>query len=140
MIVTVVKEKKMSAAHKLHFHQGKCRNLHGHTFVVQLAVTGPVQDVEETNSESGMVCDFSRVSAFLTWLHDEKFDHKFLNDTMDSCPTSERLALRIAAMAKEELEPCLPEGCHISMVRVFEEYVAPQCWAEAAFIGRGLDQ
>lgn len=140
MLVTVSKEMKMSAAHQLPYHHGKCRNLHGHTFVVQLGVTGRVQDVDPANSESGMVADFGRVGAFLKDLHDTAFDHKLLNETMDACPTAERLVMRVAKLAKLELEPCLPEAAFVSHVRIYEEYVTPQCFAEAKFDGRGWGQ
>lgn len=140
MLITVTKEMKMSAAHQLPYHHGKCRNLHGHTFVVQLAVTGPIQGIRPENSESGMVADFSRVGAFLKDLHDDAFDHKLLNETMDACPTAERLVMRVAELAKRDLEPCLPEAAWVSRVRIYEEYVTPQCYAEAHFPARGFGQ
>lgn len=140
MLVTVTKEKKFSASHQLPYHQGKCHHLHGHTFVAQVSITGPIQSIDPANPESGMVVDFARFGAFLTDLHDTVLDHRHLNESLDPCPTAERLVRAIAELAKLDLEPCLPEACHVSRVRLYEEYVTPQCYAEASFPGRGMGQ
>lgn len=137
MEVEIVKQMKFASAHRLP-HQGfkegaghgKCTRLHGHTYVVEIGVKGPVQGIDPNNPESGMVVDFGRVGEFMRWLHDEIMDHHYLNDTMDQYPTAERMALDIAMMADERLQPQLPPGARVSLVRVYEEYVDPKSWAE----------
>lgn len=39
-------------AHRLSFHDGKCRNLHGHTYTLEVTVSGD-------EDENGMVIDFN---------------------------------------------------------------------------------
>lgn len=119
----------MAMAHRLPHHDGKCRHLHGHTYVVRVYVTGPVQAVEEGNSQSGMVTDFGLVKDFLSRI-EARMDHQFANDTLDEYPTAERMALRVMQTAQEELGPQLPAGARVTKVRVYEEYVAPQAFAE----------
>jgi 6-pyruvoyltetrahydropterin/6-carboxytetrahydropterin synthase len=64
----------------------KCRRLHGHSFVVDLYVQGPLDE------EKGWVMDFSAVKAAFVPLH-ERLDHRLLNDIAGlENPTSERLA------------------------------------------------
>ncbi len=140
MNVTICKEMRMAMAHRLPHHDGKCRQLHGHTYVVRVYVTGPVQDVKEENPQSGMVVDFGILKDFLKSV-ETKMDHQFGNETMDVYPTAERLALRIMVMAQEQLAPQLLSGTRVSKVRVYEEYIAPQAFAEVSdkstFSGQG---
>lgn len=131
MKVTICKEMRMAVAHRLPHHDGACRHLHGHTYVVRLYVQGPVQEVSEENSQSGMVTDFGVIKAFLKGV-EAKMDHCYVNETLDSYPTAERLAVRILEMANELLAPQLPEGVQVVKVRVYEEYVAPQAFAEVS--------
>ena len=43
---------KFDAAHRLMNHSGQCRNIHGHTWLVEVMIEGAVKE------ESGMVVDF----------------------------------------------------------------------------------
>ena len=65
--------KSFSAAHMLTNIGGKCENLHGHNFKVEVTVTA--QDL----SEVGIVIDFRDIKQ---WLNEilENLDHKYLND------------------------------------------------------------
>lgn len=119
----------MAMAHRLPFHDGKCHRLHGHTYVVRVYVNGPVQDVGDSNPQSGMVVDFGVLKTFLGDV-EERMDHQLGNETLDEYPTAERIAIAVAKMAKSELQPRLPNGAHVVKVRVYEEYVAPQSFAE----------
>ena len=129
MLVTICKEMRMAMAHRLPYHDGKCRQLHGHTYVVRIYVQGEVQPVSEDNPQSGMVVDFGVIKEFLKSV-ETRMDHQFGNETMDDYPTAERLALTIAKMAQHDLQPQLPGGARVSKIRVYEEYVAPQAFAE----------
>ena len=131
MNVTICKETRMAMAHRLPHHDGKCSILHGHTYVVRLYVTGPVQLVNESNPQSGMVVDFGVVKEFLEEVA-VRMDLQLANDTLDEYPTAERLALRVFSLALDQLTPRLPPGAKVSKVRVYEEYVAPQAFAEVA--------
>ncbi len=129
MNVTICKEMRMAMAHRLPHHDGKCRQLHGHTYVVRVYVTGEVQPVSEDNPQSGMVVDFGVVKEFLKSV-EGRMDHQFGNETIDPYPTAERLALAIAEMVPDGLQTHLPLSAHVSRVRVYEDYVAPQAFAE----------
>jgi 6-pyruvoyltetrahydropterin/6-carboxytetrahydropterin synthase len=76
----------------------KCARLHGHSFKVELVVSGPVGD------DSGWVMDFADVKRAFAPLY-ERLDHHYLNDIegLDN-PTSERLA----AWIWDRLRPALP--------------------------------
>lgn len=127
--VHLIKEIKFAAAHQLDHHDGKCKNRHGHTYVLQVEISGPVQPVDG-KPESGMVFDFGRLGRTLKRLHDLCLDHKDLGD-FDPYPTAERLVLRIAYLLLLDLSPELADvGATLSSVKLFEEHTFPACSAE----------
>ena len=130
-IVTICKEARMAIAHRLPHHGGKCRTLHGHSYVVRLYISGPLQEIDEANPASGMVIDFGTAGDFLKSL-EGRLDHQYANDAIDAYPTAERLAVAIMKLARQELAPALPMGVAVSKIRVYEEYVAPQAFAEVS--------
>lgn len=77
----------------------KCRRLHGHSFRVEIHVTG------EMGRESGWVMDFAQIGDAFQPIFAE-LDHNYLNEIEGlSNPTSENLAKWIW----ERLRPSLPE-------------------------------
>ncbi len=73
-----------NAAHMLPRHTGKCKNMHGHTYKVEIVVEG------YKNNETQCIADFSEVKELLDEVID-MLDHKLLNDIL-SYPTSENIA------------------------------------------------
>lgn len=76
----------------------KCARVHGHSFRVEIHVTGPIV------AKQGWVMDFADVGAAFRPLF-EQLDHHYLNDVpgLDN-PTSENLAVWIW----DRLKPRLP--------------------------------
>lgn len=76
----------------------KCSRLHGHSFRIEIHVSGPV------SAREGWVQDFAELSAAFKPLF-EQLDHYYLNDIpgLDN-PTSENLARWVW----RELKPKLP--------------------------------
>jgi 6-pyruvoyltetrahydropterin/6-carboxytetrahydropterin synthase len=60
----IARRTTFDAAHRLPHHNGKCRKLHGHHYVVEARVVGDVQPADG-RSEGGMVVDFSAIDAAL---------------------------------------------------------------------------
>lgn len=76
----------------------KCARVHGHSFRIEIHVSGPVA------ADRGWVMDFADVSQAFQPLFDQ-LDHRYLNDVPGlENPTSERLAEWIW----ERLQPVLP--------------------------------
>jgi 6-pyruvoyltetrahydropterin/6-carboxytetrahydropterin synthase len=64
----------------------KCERLHGHSFRVEVHVTGPVAE------PSGWILDFAAISSAFAPLH-AMLDHHYLNEVDGLAnPTSENLA------------------------------------------------
>jgi len=88
---TIFKEFTFEAAHRLPFvpEGHKCFRLHGHSFRVEIHVTGDVDPA------TGWVMDFGDIKAAFKPLHNE-LDHNFLNEIPGlENPTSENLAVWI---------------------------------------------
>ncbi len=91
----------IDAAHRLpNVPSGhKCANLHGHSFRIEIHISGPV------DSKLGWVIDFADIAKAFQPLHDQ-LDHKYLNDIEGlSNPTSENLAVWLW----QRLHPALPQ-------------------------------
>jgi 6-pyruvoyltetrahydropterin/6-carboxytetrahydropterin synthase len=74
------------AAHRLAWHPGKCRNLHGHSYRLEVTVAGPLDD-------NGVVVDFDLLREIVEREVIGQWDHRDLNQVLDN-PTAELLAHR----------------------------------------------
>lgn len=73
-IVRVTKEFNFEMAHALHGYDGKCANIHGHTYYLSVTVTGKPMD-EEGDPKLGMVVDFSVLKKIVNEQVIDHFDH-----------------------------------------------------------------
>jgi 6-pyruvoyltetrahydropterin/6-carboxytetrahydropterin synthase len=73
------------AAHFLENYDGPCKNLHGHTFLLTIALQGKVDD------HTGMVLDFRKLKAIVKQEILCKVDHVCLNEVLDFNPTCENM-------------------------------------------------
>jgi 6-pyruvoyltetrahydropterin/6-carboxytetrahydropterin synthase len=120
MNVKLVHEFRFEAAHRLPKVPAghKCARLHGHSFKVEVAVAGPV------NEETGWFIDFAELYDAWAPIHAE-LDHNYLNDVAGlENPTSEILARWLW----QRLVPSLPS---LARVTVFET-----CDARCEYEGR----
>lgn len=77
----LVKRFDFEAAHLLPFHAGKCSQLHGHSYVLEVEVMGiprQINDRPEIDSAEGMVVDFADISGEVKSRIINRFDHHFL--------------------------------------------------------------
>ena len=85
MITSVVKRVKFCAAHYLPGYKGKCANLHGHTFYIDISLKGPI------DKTTGMIVDFTEFEGAMKPILDN-WDHHCLNNVGVVNPTAENLA------------------------------------------------
>lgn len=130
MIIRITKEFNFDMAHALDDHQGKCKNIHGHSYQLLVSVKGtPIN--KPGVSDNGMIIDFgdlkSIVKENIVSLYDHALvlanDSPFLkNDvilsgtkliTVDYQPTSENLIIDFASVIKSKLPS------HVTLSRVF---------------------
>ena len=87
MPTSVIRTFHFEAAHQLPWHEGRCRNLHGHSYRLEVTVDGPLD-------EHGVVIDFADLKQVVQREVLDRYDHKYLNDLMDN-PTAELVAQEI---------------------------------------------
>lgn len=75
---------------------GKCSRLHGHTYLLEVAVTGDVDPV------SGMILNYFLLDAVVKPII-ERLDHQNLNEIFDGLTTAENMVSRIALLVQDEL-------------------------------------
>ena len=111
----VAKVFEFSAAHYLPGYGGKCANMHGHTWWVELMVEGAV-------GQDGMVLDFLGLKKVVEpWI--ERLDHHVLNEVEGlEMPTAENIVLWFRDLWNSSPRPVL-----LRRVRVYE---SPDSFAE----------
>ena len=77
-MTTVTKTVKFDAAHVLTNHQGLCKNLHGHTYRVDVSVS------QADGAGGDMVIDFKDLKRIASEVVCERFDHAFIYNTDSS--------------------------------------------------------
>lgn len=92
---------RFEAAHVLIHHRGQCANLHGHSYVAELVFEGVAQTPFATYPRSGMLIDFSDISAIWNSRLKPQLDHSeygTLNVVLRTeMPTAEYIAAWIVA-------------------------------------------
>ena len=103
-----------SSAHALRHYKGKCENVHGHNYGVEVVVQG-----DTLSADTELLMDFTDLKKQLKTVLDE-LDHHLLNDVPPfdvSNPSSENLSRHIW----RKLQPGLPEGVRLHAVTVSEK-------------------
>jgi len=118
MLISVCKIFRFDAAHWLPNYEGKCVNLHGHSWTLEVELEGPV------DSWTGMVTDFASLKDTVVNLVISKIDHTCLNDFIHN-PTCENLLDWILI----ELDPIFNQSTSPRMKRL-RLWETPDSYAE----------
>lgn len=129
----------IDSGHRLMHHDGKCHNLHGHTYKIEVKLDG------EQLGAGEMLIDFAIIkNVFKTWL-DEHLDHGMILNSADTevielCqkngwkhftmhgePTAENLSDLLFLTFMRLLDDTVQQDlCRVASVRVWE---TPNCCA-----------
>lgn len=97
------KEFRFEAGHTLIHHDGKCKNPHGHSYILTIHLKG--ETLVSEGPKKNMLVDFGDVSAVVKPMIEKYFDHRWLNESLENdSPTVEF----IAGWIYDFLEPHLP--------------------------------
>lgn len=97
--VRVSKEFTFDSAHHLHCYEGKCTNLHGHTYKLQVVMLGQVD-------HRGIVIDFADIKRIAKERVIDRLDHQYLNEVLPPMNTS---AENMVVWMYEEIQKALLE-------------------------------
>ncbi|MGJ8658320.1 6-pyruvoyl trahydropterin synthase family protein [Cellulophaga fucicola] len=133
--IRITKQFSFETGHALYGYDGKCRNVHGHSYKLSVTVIGsPITDI--TNVKLGMVIDFSDLKKIVKEEIVDVYDHAtvFNKNTphvelaheltqrghsvilADYQPTSENMVIDFAAKIKARL----PENINLHSLRLQE--------------------
>lgn len=107
-------EHTFAAGHALRNYRGKCENVHGHNYKVQVTLCGEALD------HVGMLVDFVELKRLLRAIS-EPLDHVFINEIepfIELNPTAENMALYFCQKLQEGLKAGVPVT--VKEVKVWE--------------------
>ena len=126
MKMLLTKKFTFEMAHALPGYEGKCANLHGHSYHLEVTVEGSGCD------EDGMVLDFHKIKELVQQAIITPFDHALVlqegspltaNRTalpnlieVPFAPTTERLLIHFASL----LTPLMPQGTRLHSLQLAE--------------------
>jgi 6-pyruvoyltetrahydropterin/6-carboxytetrahydropterin synthase len=108
-------EETFSAGHALRGYKGKCENVHGHNYRVQITLEGPQLD------NIGLLIDFTRVKHVMRDVI-KRLDHQFINDLEPFTtvnPSAENMAKYFFEEVGNQLHD-LPPGAFVKEVVIWE--------------------
>jgi len=139
--ITITRRFQFCAGHRVHRHESKCNNLHGHNYVL-LVEASPKKGLDAL----GRVMDFSEVKARIgKWL-DAHWDHGFITAAADEeahnavkavnnqkhymledNPTAENMCLHLIDI----IFPCLFQDSAVEITKV-TLWETENCYAEVS--------
>ena len=143
-IIKITKQFSFEMAHALRNYDGLCRNIHGHSYKMDITLAGqPLHD--ETSPKNGMVMDFGDLKKLVNEEIISLLDHALVLNaktdaqliavlkqnyekivTVDFQPTTENLLNFIA----NKLKTRLPENVKLCRIRLRETDTSYADWCE----------
>mgnify|MGYP003631432179 FL=1 len=144
--IRITKQFTFETGHALYGYDGKCKNVHGHSYKLSVTVIGtPISD--STNVKFGMVIDFGDLKKIVNREIVNVFDHatvfnkntphvelaKELSDRghnvllVDYQPTSEMMVIDFAT----KIQALLPENIQLHSLRLQETQTSCAEWFAA---------
>jgi 6-pyruvoyltetrahydropterin/6-carboxytetrahydropterin synthase len=142
-MIHLTKEFSFESAHALWGYDGKCREIHGHSYRFFVTIKGePITD--EQSPKLGMVMDFGELKAIVGREITDRLDHSFVMRRteqaealaaamgsqftnvvlVDYQPTCENMLIDFAA----RLKAALPEGVKLHSLRLHETATSYAEW------------
>jgi 6-pyruvoyltetrahydropterin/6-carboxytetrahydropterin synthase len=126
----VTKTVKFDAAHILTNHQGLCKNLHGHTYRVDISAG------EELSRPDDMVVDFKDLKRIATEKIVDRFDHAFVYNSASEgereiAAVVERHGMRTVALGFRSTAENLAKYFYRELKPSIPELVAVKVWETA---------
>ncbi len=88
--VRITKEFSFECAHSLPDYQGKCSQIHGHSYKLSVTIKGAVNSSAPSSSSDGMLADFRDLKHLVERTIIDKFDHALV--LREGTPLAEELS------------------------------------------------
>ena len=79
-------------SHMLAGHEGQCKNLHGHTYHLEVEVAKQKGELQEVGPAQGMVVDFKELKEIVNDKIVDRLDHAFLYWAKSSADLEHKIA------------------------------------------------
>lgn len=143
--VRVTKRFHFEMAHALHEYDGLCRNIHGHSYNLEVTLIGETKK-QPGHPKDGMVMDFGELKKIVKSKIVDRFDHALMVNTLVSKsqidilkktterliivgfqPTSENIVAYIASILQQHL----PSDVVLFSIRLYETVTSFAEWFAA---------
>lgn len=140
--IRVTKRFHFEMAHTLHEYDGLCRNIHGHSYNLEVTLTGEPRN-QPGHPKDGMVMDFGDLKKLVKLQIVSRFDHSLMVNKLvpeeqiellrktseriilvDFQPTTENIVSYIAEILQEKL----PSEVSLFSIRLFETVTSFAEW------------
>lgn len=140
--IRVTKRFHFEMAHTLHEYDGLCRNIHGHSYNLEVTLTGEPRN-QPGHPKDGMVMDFGDLKKLVKSQIVSRFDHSLMVNKLvpeeqiellrktseriilvDFQPTTENIVSYIAKILQEKL----PSEVSLFSIRLFETVTSFAEW------------
>lgn len=139
----ITKEFRFEGAHALTGYDGKCRHIHGHSYLLYVTVKGSPLN-SDGSPKNGMLIDFSDLKRIVTEKIIDVYDHALILRessplaeeiasayrrvlTVQFQPTCENLITHFAKLVKESL----PEGVSLYSMKLHETATSYVEWFDS---------
>ena len=140
MKIRVTKIFEFEAAHALDCHDGKCSNIHGHSYKLHVTVVGEPSH-EKGDPKDGMVIDFTDIKYIVKTMVVGPFDHALVleNDSPYLCedirkrqklilydiqPTAENMIIDMVGRIQSKM----PDNIKLHSVKLYETASSFASW------------
>jgi 6-pyruvoyltetrahydropterin/6-carboxytetrahydropterin synthase len=145
-MITITKIFHYEMAHALHRYDGACANIHGHSYRLEVTITGPII-TDSTNPKCGMIMDFGDLKQIVQTTVLNKFDHALVLNSavknaetlhttsmqnhfgniifVDYQPTNENLLVDFA----QSIQSALPNSVTLVKLRMYETNASFAEWS-----------
>lgn len=98
MEISIGKVFEFEACHHLSNEKiyGKCSKLHGHTYKMEIEITGMI-------NQYGWICDFSELKKIVSDFILNRYDHAYINEFIE-VPTAENMIIDIYKILNNKLK------------------------------------
>ena len=124
MKVSATKIFTFDACHFLPGHNGKCANMHGHTYKLEVTVTRMNKQLIAEGSSRGMIMDFTDLKRIVNACVIDLVDHADLTKVYRFRTTAENMAIHIFETLNHVLSN---QGVEVTRIKLWE---TPTSFAE----------
>ncbi|MDF2156509.1 6-carboxytetrahydropterin synthase [Algoriphagus sp. CAU 1675] len=112
-MITLTKKFEFEAAHRISNYEGPCLEIHGHTYKLEVTISGPIDPVTD------MILDFKTFKNLVKKSIIEQFDHALLlKDNEENRKLFEGYAGKIAWMNSEPTAERMLQGMADTLQRL----------------------